>query len=29
MPYKTVCTNDLPDYVHMMFETCSRHQELN
>jgi len=27
MPYKTACTNGLPDDGHMMFETCRRHEE--
>jgi len=29
IPYKTACTNGLPDVEHMMFETCTRNQELN
>ena len=29
IPYKTACTNGLPDDKHMMFETCRRRQELN
>jgi hypothetical protein len=28
IPYKTACTNGLPDDEHMKFETCRRHQEL-
>ena len=28
-PYKTCCTNGLPDDKHKMFETYRRHQELN
>ena len=27
IPYKTACTNDLPDDEHMMFETCRRNQK--
>ena len=27
-PYKTACTNVLPDDEHMMFDTCRRSQEL-
>jgi hypothetical protein len=29
IPYKTACTNGLPDDEHMMFETCKRRKELN
>jgi len=29
IPYKTACTNVLPDDEHMMFETCRRHEEMN
>jgi hypothetical protein len=29
IPYKTACTNGLPDDEHMMFETCRRQAELN
>jgi len=29
IPYKTACTNGLPDDEHMMFETCRKCQELN
>ena len=29
IPYKTACTNGLPDDEQMMFETCSRRQEVN
>jgi len=29
IPYKTACTNGLPDDEHMMFETCGRCQEFN
>jgi hypothetical protein len=29
IPYKTACTNGLPDDEHMMFETRIRRQELN
>jgi hypothetical protein len=29
IPYKTASTNGLPDDEHVMFETCSRHEELN
>ena len=25
IPYKTACTNGLPDDEHMMLETCTRH----
>jgi len=28
IPYKIACTSGLPDDTHMMFETCSRRQEL-
>jgi hypothetical protein len=29
IPYKTACTNGLPDDEHMIFKTCRRHKELN
>jgi hypothetical protein len=29
IPYKTACTNGLPDDEHMMFKTRRRHEELN
>ena len=29
IPYKTACTNGLPDDEHMILETCKIHQELN
>jgi hypothetical protein len=29
IPYKTACTNGLPDDKHTMFETRRRHEELN
>ena len=29
IPYKTACTNGLPDDEHMLFETRRRHKELN
>jgi hypothetical protein len=29
IPYKTACTNGLPDDEHIMFKTCRRHEELN
>jgi len=29
IPYKTACTNGLPDDEHIMLETRRRHQELN
>jgi len=29
IPYKTACTNGLPDGEHTMFETCRGLQELN
>ena len=29
VPYKTACTNGLPDDEHVMFETCRSHKELN
>ena len=28
-PYKSACTDGIPDDEHMMFETCRRDQELN
>ena len=29
LPYETACTNGLPDYEHVMFETRRRREELN